>query len=196
MTVSSFRIAVPDQKLARIRARLEDAHIGYAPDDDLDWQYGTDAGYLSEFRDYWLNSYDWRRAEAWLNIYAQYKTSIDGTLVHFYHVPGDGPEPFPLILTHGWPGSVVEFLDVIPLLTSRGYTVVVPSLPGYGFSGRPRAPIGPRRVAAMWRTLMVDGDSQSHVPPWCQAWRSPPPHPLSPPDGAVPPEMPGCACRG
>ncbi|WP_375397479.1 epoxide hydrolase family protein [uncultured Sphingomonas sp.] len=156
MIATRFTIAVPDEKLAKIRARLELAEIGPAPADDADWRYGTDARYLAEFRDYWLSSYDWRRAEAELNALPQFKAAVDGIEIHFYHVTGDGSDPFPLILTHGWPGSVVEFLAAMPLLAARGYSVVVPSLPGYGFSGRPPVPVGPRRTAALWRMLMVD----------------------------------------
>ena len=156
MTVRPFRVAVPDEKLARIRTKLELAEIGYAPAGDADWRYGVDAAYLAGFRDYWLACYDWRAAERALNAFPQFHAEIDGIDIHFYHVPGDGADPYPLILTHGWPGSVVEFLAAIPLLTAQGYTLVVPSLPGYGFSGRPPAPIGPRRTAALWRRLMTD----------------------------------------
>jgi pimeloyl-ACP methyl ester carboxylesterase len=156
MTITPFEVCVPDQKLARIRQKLELADIGYAPADENAWNYGVEAAYLTEFRDYWLNTYDWRAAETKLNAYHQFKAEIDGIDIHFYHVAGSGSDSYPLILTHGWPGSVVEFLTVIPLLTAQGYNVVVPSLPGYGFSGRPASPIGPRRTAALWRKLMVD----------------------------------------
>ena len=154
--IEPFRIDVPQSKLDRIRAKLELADIGRAPADDRDWRYGTDARYLAEFRDYWLAHYDWREAERELNRWPQFKADVDGVRVHFYHVVGAGAHPFPIILTHGWPGSVVEFLEVIPRLTAQGYTLIIPSLPGYGFSGPPPAPIGPVRVAQLWRTLMVD----------------------------------------
>lgn len=154
-----FTLAVPQERLDWIARRVADAHIGYAPDDDADWKYGTQAAYLGELRDYWRDHYDWRKAEAAFNAFPQFVAEIDGVAIHFYHVRGAAGAAgggFPIILTHGWPGSVLEFLEVIPLLVARGYDVVVPSLPGYGFSGRPARPIGARVVAAMWRRLMVD----------------------------------------
>lgn len=165
MTVRPFEVAVPQARLDAIRARVEHGWIGYAPDDDADWKYGTDAAYLEEFRRYWLDSYDWRQAEAELNRFPQFVARVDDHDVHFYHVKGSGTNPFPVILTHGWPGSVVEFLDVIDRLANpgnhggdpeQGLTVVVPSLPGYGFSSRPARPIGPMRTAALWRKLMAE----------------------------------------
>jgi len=153
-----FTLAVPQKRLDWITRRVADAHIGYAPDDD-DWQYGTNAAYLGELREYWRDHYDWRRAEAAFNAFPQFVAEIDHIGVHFYHVRGAPGAPgggFPIILTHGWPGSVLEFLEVIPLLVARGYDVVVPSLPGYGFSQRPPRPIGARTIASMWRRLMVD----------------------------------------
>src|SRR5579872_2500703 len=140
MTLRPFQLAVPEDKLARIRKKLELAEISYAPADDGGWKYGTDASYLAEFRDYWLEQYDWRQAEAELNAFPQFKAEVDGLDIHFYHVPGAGADPYPLILTHGWPGSPVEFLAVIPLLAAQGYTLVIPSLPGYHCSQRPPSP--------------------------------------------------------
>jgi len=156
MTLTPFKINVPQRKLDAIRAQLELAEIGYAPEDDSGWKYGTDARYLSEFRDYWLNRYDWRRSEAELNRFPQFKARVEDIDVHFYHVRGRGKNCFPIILTHGWPGSFFEFLEIIEPLTEAGYDLVIPSLPGYGFSSRPAMPIGRRRVAYIWRRLMVD----------------------------------------
>lgn len=147
---------MPQPVLDRIARQVRDARIGYAPSDDGDWRYGTDAAYLAELVAYWRDRYDWRTAEAALNRFAQYVVTIDGLRIHFYHVRGDGSRPFPILLTHGWPGSVVEFQAVIPLLASAGYDVVVPSLPGHGWSARPPAPIGPLAIARLWRNLMVD----------------------------------------
>ena len=151
-----FRIDTPQPVLDRLRARLADSRIGYAPADADPWRHGMSAGYLAELVSYWLDGYDWRRQEAALNRLPQFKAEIDGIDIHFIHVQGDGRQKLPIILTHGWPGSIVEFLDVIPKLVAAGFSVVVPSLPGYGWSGRPRQPIGPRRVAALWRRLMTD----------------------------------------
>ena len=115
--------------------------------------------------DHWIHSYDWRAAEAGINRFGNFRARVDGLDVHFILEEGSGPEPRPLILTHGWPGSVVEFLAVIkPLAHPERFggrerdssTVVVPSIPGYGFSQAPRAPITLRAVGDLWRTLMVD----------------------------------------
>lgn len=156
MTPAPFRIDVPQCVLDRIQARLADSRIGYMPDDADQWKYGMDARYLAELVDYWRTDYDWRAEEEKLNRWPQFMADVDGIPIHFYHVQGGGRHPLPILLTHGWPGSVVEFQEVIPLLVEAGFSVVVPSLPGYGWSGRPARPIGPARVAALWRKLMVD----------------------------------------
>ncbi|WP_254601954.1 epoxide hydrolase family protein [Sphingomonas bacterium] len=150
-------IAIPQATLDRIHVRVADAVIGYAPDDDAGaWQYGVDARWLAGLRDHWRDRYDWRSAEARFNEWPSFEAEIDGVAIHFIHARAVGGDGYPLLLTHGWPGSVLEFLAVIPLLVTQGYDVIVPSLPGYGFSGRPSRPIGPTRTAAMWRTLMID----------------------------------------
>jgi len=160
-----FKVAVPDAVLERIAARLGLSEVGYAPRDDEPWRHGTSAPYLAELLDHWRTRFDWRRAEERLNAFPQFKAQVEDIEVHFYHVRGSGPAGRAIILTHGWPGSVVEFLRVIDRLAhperfggraEDGFDIVVPSLPGYGFSSRPAAPIGPRRVATLWRRLMVD----------------------------------------
>ncbi|MEA1652902.1 epoxide hydrolase [Nitrospirillum sp. BR 11164] len=160
-----FTIAVPQGKLDWIAAKLALSVPGYAPADDQDWMYGTDARWLAELLEYWRGTYDWRRCEAALNRLPQFRAVIDGIDIHFMHVrapaaegggKGGGKSRLPLILTHGWPGSALEFLGVIQPLAAMGFDLVIPSLPGFGFSGRPTGVIGPRRVAALWRTLMVD----------------------------------------
>jgi microsomal epoxide hydrolase len=163
--VRPFRVETPQARLDDIRAKLAAAHFTYAPADDGDWRYGADVGYLKEFVGYWLERYDWRAAEAELNRFPQFKANIDGLDVHFHHVRGKGPSPLPLILTHGWPGSTYEFFGVIERLSDPArfggdphdaFDVIVPSLPGYGPSQRPAAPVGPRHIAGLWRKLMVD----------------------------------------
>ncbi len=109
---------------------------------------------------YWTSAYDWRKAEAILNRYPQFGAPVADYDIHFYHVRGRGPRPVPLILTHGWPGSVYEFLDAIEPLTDPeryggspedAFDVVIPSLPGFGFSSKPNGrPIGPPTTAAFW----------------------------------------------
>lgn len=155
MSARPFVIDVPQPVLDRIAARLADTRIGYAPEGGA-WDYGMDNAYLAELLEYWRDRYDWRTAEAALNRWPQFKADVEGIEIHFYHVEGDGSRSLPIILTHGWPGSVVEFQEVIPRLTAAGFSVVVPSLPGYGWSGRPSRPVGPTRVADLWRELMVE----------------------------------------
>lgn len=157
MTPEPFRIDVPQATLDRIQSRLVDTRIGYMPEDDDQWRYGMDARYLAELVDHWRTRYDWRAEEEKLNRWPQFRAEIDGIPIHFYHVKGDtSRRPIPILLTHGWPGSVVEFQEVMPLLAEAGFSFVIPSLPGYGWSGRPARPIGPARVAALWRKLMVE----------------------------------------
>lgn len=154
---TAFRLAIPQARLDWIARRVADAVIGYAPDDDAEWKYGTDARYLAEFRDYWRDVYDWKAAQDAFNAFPQYTAEVEGIPIHFYHLPATGGEAgYPIVLSHGWPGSVLEFLEAMPLLAARGYDVVVPSLPGYGFSGRPARPIGGADIARIWRTLMTD----------------------------------------
>lgn len=156
--IESFRLDVPQARLDWIARRVADAHIGYAPDDDADWKYGTEAAYLAALRDHWQGEYDWPAAQAAFNALPQFSAEIEGIAVRFYHLrSAAGGKGYPLILTHGWPGSVYEFLDAMPLLAARGFDVVVPSLPGYGFSGRPKRPVPADQIARMWHTLMTDG---------------------------------------
>jgi pimeloyl-ACP methyl ester carboxylesterase len=148
---------VPDAVIERIRRRIGDAPLTYAPDDDRGWRYGTDVQYLREFLAYWREQYDWRAAECTLNRYDQFLCNVKGIDIHFLHVKGTGGGKRPtLLITHGWPGSTHEFHEAAAYLAAAGFDLVIPSLPGYGFSGRPARPIGPRHVAALWRSLMVE----------------------------------------
>ncbi len=161
MMKKPFRLDVPQARLDWISRRVADAVVGYAPDDDADWKYGTDAHYLAEFRDHWRDRYDWGAAQDAFNALPQFTAEIEGIAVHFYHLAASGgtsgqSRGYPIILSHGWPGSVLEYLKAMPLLAARGFDVIVPSLPGYGFSGRPPRPISASDIARMWRTLMVD----------------------------------------
>lgn len=119
-----------------------------------DWDQGIPLGYVRELVGHWRERYDWRRCEAWLNSRPNFLVEIDGLDIHFLHTRSENPQARPLIMTHGWPGSVLEFRDVIEPL-SRDFHLVVPSLPGYGFSGKPTAPgWNIPRIATAWNALM------------------------------------------
>lgn len=159
-----FQINVPDTVLTDLKERLARTRWPIEPQ-GRPWQYGTDLNYLRDVVSYWRDGYDWRQWERALNRFAQYRAPINGRHVHFIFERGSGDDPLLLLLTHGWPGSIVEFLDIIEPLAHPekfggdvrdAFSVVVPSLPGYGFSDPPLQPISPRDVAALWRTLMVE----------------------------------------
>lgn len=162
--VRPFQVKVPPAVIRRILTRVREARW---PDrlDATDWRYGVDWDYMKALATYWTAQYDWPRAEAALNRYPQFLAGVGDFEIHFYHVRGHGPRPVPLILTHGWPGSVVEFQQAIGPLTDPAryggspedaFDVVVPSLPGFGFSSKPRAkPIGPPTTARLWQELMT-----------------------------------------
>ncbi|HEY6344527.1 MAG TPA: epoxide hydrolase [Bryobacteraceae bacterium] len=164
-SIRSFKVAIPQKTIDGIVARVRSAHW---PDALLGspWQYGADWAYMKELADYWTSRFDWRKAEAKLNAFPQFKAQVDDYEIHFYHVRGAGPRPVPIVLTHGWPGSVVEFLDAIGPLTDPvryggaaqdSFDIVIPSLPGFGFSSKPKGkPIGPVTIARLWRKLMTE----------------------------------------
>lgn len=158
-----FHLDIPEQALADLHARL-DATRWPAPLPDLGWGRGVEQTYLRELVDHWRHVYDWRAQEAEINAYPQLTTRIDGTTVHLLHVRSPHPDATPLILVHGWPGSVVEFLDVIGPLTdpvahggdaADAFHVVIPSVPGFGLSG-PTPDVGwdAHRVALAFAELM------------------------------------------
>jgi pimeloyl-ACP methyl ester carboxylesterase len=158
-----FKLAVPQEQLDDLNKRID---MTRWPDEipGTGWSRGVPVAYLRELADYWRNSFDWRAAEAKLNQFPQFLTEVDGVNVHFLHVRSPEPGARALILTHGWPGSVVEFLDVIGPLTdpaahggdpADAFHVVIPSIPGYAFSG-PTGQTGwdVTRVARAWKELM------------------------------------------
>jgi len=162
--IHPFRIDVPDKTLEKIRTQVADYPWHEMPDDG-GWAYGTPLGYMKELCAYWLNEFDWRKQEAAINRFSHFIAPVQGIDLHFIQEKGDGPSPLPLIISHGWPGSIVEFLDIIQPLahpqrfggsTDDAFDVIVPSLPGFGFSGRPGRPIGPRKMAELFNRLMID----------------------------------------
>ncbi|MBJ20179.1 MAG: epoxide hydrolase [bacterium] len=163
--VEPFEIAVSDESLDDLRSRLARTRWPDAVE-DAGWDYGTDLEYARELCDYWRGPFDWRAQEEALNALPQYRADIDGLGIHFVHVKGEGPNPIPLVLTHGWPSSFCEMRKVIgPLSNPAAYggdpadafDVVAPSLPGYGFSDAPRERgCDTNRIADIWVQLMVD----------------------------------------
>lgn len=165
MAIERFHIHVSDEILDDLNYRLH--HIRW-PDqlENSGWERGTDLSYLKSLVSYWRDHYNWRTQEAELNRFSQFCGSIDGIDVHFVHERGKGPNPMPIILTHGWPDSYLRYQKIIPLLTdpaSHGgdpedsFDVIVPSLPGFGFSGRPKlSGVNNFRVSEMWAKLMTE----------------------------------------
>ena len=137
--VRPFHLDIPDETLDRIRARVADYSWHEMPDDG-GWGYGTNLDYMKELCAYWVDEFDWRKQEAAINRFSHFTAPINGTDIHFIHEKGSGPAPLPLIISHGWPGSVAEFLEIIEPLAhperfggnaEDAFDVVAPSLPGF-----------------------------------------------------------------
>ena len=144
--IRAFTIEVAPEVLSDLRQRLKNTRWSYQVE-GTNWDAGTDLNYLKELVDYWQDTYDWRKQETALNQFAHFKTELDDIGIHFIHERGKGPKPFPIILTHGYPDSFYRFAKIIPMLTDPesfggraedAFDVVVPDLPGYGFSDKPR----------------------------------------------------------
>ena len=159
-----FVLDIPEPAIDDLRARLARTRFpDQAP--GAPWAYGTDVGYLRRLIEHWRTGFDWRAQEARLNAWPQFKVALHGIDVHYLQVEGKGPAPMPLLLSHGWPGSVFEFLELIPRLTdparfggdpADAFTVVVPSLPGYGLSFAPNQPrFGLEQIADCFADLMT-----------------------------------------
>jgi pimeloyl-ACP methyl ester carboxylesterase len=161
----TFTLHVPEAAIADLRERLAGTRF---PEQTpgAPWAFGTDVDYLQQLVEYWRTVFDWRAEEARLNAFPQYKVPLSGIHLHFLHVPGKGPAPRPLLLLHGWPGSVFEFLELIPRLTDPArfggepedaFTVIAPSLPGYGLSFSPGQPrFGIEEIADCVAALMQE----------------------------------------
>lgn len=165
MAVEGFRIQIAQDVLDDLQYRLE--HVRW-PDQlkDSGWERGTEMGYLQSLVSYWRDHFDWRAQEQELNRYSQFRCEVDGIDLHFVHARGKGPNPLPIILTHGWPDSFIRYKKIIPLLTdparyggdpADSFDVIVPSLPGFGFSSRPEhSGINNFRVSELWAKLMTE----------------------------------------
>ena len=165
MDVRPFTIAVEDSVLEDLQQRLADTRW---PDEipDTGWDYGSNLAYLKELVEHWRTKFDWRAQEAKLNAFSHFKSEVDGLDIHFIHEKGKGPNPIPLVITHGWPSCFFEMTKIIPLLAdpaSHGgdaadsFDVVAPSLPGFGFSDHAQdRGMEVQRVAGMWNKLMTE----------------------------------------
>ena len=165
MEVKAFKIELHDKVLDDLRRRLETVRW---PDQipNSGWDYGSNLDYLKELVEYWRSGFDWRAQEAKLNDFHHFKSQVDGLDVHFIHERGKGPNPLPLVITHGWPSTFFEMHKIIPLLADPGahgsdpadaFDVVAPSLPGFGFSDQPtERGMDVQRVAGMWNKLMTE----------------------------------------
>jgi pimeloyl-ACP methyl ester carboxylesterase len=160
--VTPFTIRVAQDILDDLQFRLGETRWTDEPE-NAGWNYGTNPAYLKQLVTYWQTEYDWRKQEAALNAFPQFLTEIDGIKIHFIYVKGKGKNPRPLLLTHGWPDSFYRYYKVIPLLTDPGshggdpdqsFDVIVPSMPGFGFSGR--AARNGDQIAVLWAKLMKE----------------------------------------
>ena len=167
MDIQPFHIHVPESDLSDLLDRLIQTRW---PDEieGAEWDYGSNLAYTKELVEYWISEFEWRPQEASLNSLSNFRAEVDdGLSIHFIHEKGVGPDPMPLIITHGWPSSIAEMQKIIPLLTDPGshggdpaaaFDVVVPSMPGYGYSDRPKNPgMNPTEIARLWHKLMTEG---------------------------------------
>ena len=161
--IKSYKVNIAEEVLNNIYKKVQKYPWHEMPDDG-GWSYGTNLDYMKELSNYWVNKYDWKKTEEKINKFQNFKSNIDGIDIHFIYEKGSGTNPKPLLLSHGWPGSIVEFLHIIDKLAhpekfggkeEDAFDVVVPSLPGFGFSGRPSKPIGPRKIASIFNLLMT-----------------------------------------
>ena len=162
--IKPFKVDISDKYLQNIYSKVKNYPWHEMPDEG-GWDYGTNLEYMKEISKYWIEKFDWRKTEKEINKFKNFKSNIDGIDIHFIHEKGSGANPKPLLLSHGWPGSIIEFLNIIEKLAhpekfggkeEDSFDVIVPSLPGYGFSGRPANPIGPRKMSSIFNSLMTN----------------------------------------
>jgi len=157
MTIKPFSANVPQGVLDDLNSRLEQTRW---PDEipGSGWLYGSNLAYMKDITSYWLHQFDWRKIEDEINQYPNFKAEIDGHQIHFLHIKGNGKTSVPLIITHGWPGSFIEMLKLIPLLTNDpefSFDLVIPSIPGFGYSDRIASEdVDSAYVADLWHKLM------------------------------------------
>ena len=162
--IKPFKLNIPEKTLQGIYTKVKNYPWHEMPEDG-GWKYGSNLDYMKEISNYWIKDFDWRKHEAEINKFSNFTTVVEDIEIHFIHEKGSGSNPTPLLLMHGGPGSIVEFLHIIEKLAhpekfggniEDAFDVVVPSLPGFGFSGKPSKPIGPRKMAAILNKLMIE----------------------------------------
>ena len=162
--ITDFNINFTEKEISLIYQKIKD--YPWNSISNLEgWEHGTNKTYLKELCDYWINEFDWQKHEVELNKFQNFVSNVDGIDIHFIKEKGTSPNSKPLLLMHGWPGSVIEFLHIINKLAhpekfggneKDSFDVIIPSLPGFGFSGKPNKPIGPRKMAKILNKLMIE----------------------------------------
>ena len=162
--IKEFRINVSDEQISNINYKVKN-YPWQSIEDMEGWMHGTNKTYLKEICEYWVSKFDWKKHEELINSFSNFKTNVEGVDIHFIKEEGSGKNPKPLLLMHGWPGSIVEFLEIIKPLAhpeefggniEDAFTVIAPSLPGFGFSDAPKNPMGPRKIANIMNKLMSE----------------------------------------
>ena len=162
--ITDFNINFTEKEISPIYQKIKDYPWNSIPDLE-GWEHGTNKTYLKELCDYWISEFDWQKHEVELNKFQNFVSNVDGIDIHFIKEKGTSPNSKPLLLMHGWPGSVIEFLHIIEKLAhpekfggneKDSFDVIIPSLPGFGFSGKPNKPIGPRKMAEILNKLMTE----------------------------------------
>ena len=161
--IKPFTVSVPDSTLEEIYNKIKNYPWKEMPNLD-GWEYGSNLNYMKDFSKYWISNFDWKKQESEINKFSNFITNVDDIDIHFIKEKGSGSSPMPLLILHGWPGSIVEFLHIIEKLAhperfggkeEDAFDVIVPSLPGFGFSSCPSRPIGPRKMAEIFNKLMT-----------------------------------------
>ena len=161
--VKPFKVDISDQIIKNIYDKVKKYPWHEMPNDG-GWEYGANLDYMKEISKYWVSEFDWRKYEREINKFPNFITKVDDIDIHFIHEKGSGSKPMPLIISHGWPGTIVEFLHIIEKLAhpehfggkeEDAFDVIAPSLPGFGFSGRTPCPVGPRKMADIFNNLMT-----------------------------------------
>ena len=162
--IKPFKLSVSESILKNIYRKVKKYPWHEMPNDG-GWDYGTNIKYMRKISAYWVKKFNWRKYEKKINKFPNFITKVDGINIHFIHEKGSGPKSIPLLILHGWPGSIIEFLHIIEKLAhperfggkkEDSFDVIAPSLPGFGFSGRPPRPYGPRKIAKIFNKLMVN----------------------------------------